>query len=52
MASAAWIEAITPAAALRTPTVSQVSSTPCCAGVRTRQARHAVTPGKMVIVTP
>src|ERR1700676_984959 len=62
MASAASIEAITPAAAPSTPTVSQVSSAPAAvlhvSSLRgpvpdsRAQARHAVWPGRTVSVTP
>src|SRR5882724_315669 len=68
IASAASIEAITPAAAPSTPTVSQVSSAPAAAvceplsfsdGVpdgappdSRAHARHAVWPGRTVSVTP
>src|SRR3984893_17835181 len=63
IASAASIEAITPAAAPSTPTVSQVSSAPAAAACEPSlpdgaspdsrtHARHAVWPGRTVSVTP
>src|SRR5258708_12776833 len=68
IASAASIEAITPAAAPSTPTVSQVSSAPAAAAFEPSSvpvgapdgvpvdsrahARHAVWPGRTVSVTP
>src|SRR5258708_9997096 len=68
IASAASIEAITPAAAPSTPTVSQVSSAPAAAACEpssvlvgaperappdsTAHARHALCPGRTVHATP